>query len=241
MPTLGNLNGAKGQTGPAAILGRAELFQGLNPKQLEELAGAGVRKKYEKGQVIFFEGTKATGFHVVLSGVVKVYKTALDGREHVLHIFGPGEPFGEIVAFEEHGAYPAHSMAVEDSETLYIERRTLLSLMERDQTLALNMIAALSRRLKDFARQIESVALREAPARLAAYLLNASELKGEQSFDLDVSKGLLASMLGTTRETVSRTLTRMVDAGLISRDGRRIAVLNADELSRIAEGEVKFR
>ena len=228
------MDGAQG-----ALAGIA-LFKGLSEAQLRAVEGLAVRKKFDRGQVVFLEGSVASGFYVVASGVVKVYKTSFEGKEQILHIFGPGEPFGEVAVFEG-GLFPAHAMAVEPSELIFLEKDALKRLMSQDMTLTMNMIAALCRRLRDFARLVENLTLKETPARLAAYLLHVGELKGADEFELDVSKGLLANFLGTTRETLSRALTRLADMGCVRRDGRRIILTDRDELERVAEGETRPR
>jgi CRP/FNR family transcriptional regulator len=223
------------------VVGRSPLFQGLPESQLDGLMRIAAEKRYDRGQVLFFEGHEAAGFYLVVSGRVKVYKTSFEGKEQILHLLGPGEPIAEVPVFQG-GRFPASAMAVEPSVLLFFEKRALIRVMQEDQTLCMNMLATLSRRLREFTRQIEHLTLKETPARLAAYLLHASELKdGADSFELDFAKGLLANFLGTTRETLSRILTKLVEADCILSDGKRITLLDREQLSRLAEGEVKLR
>jgi len=218
------------------VIANLPLFNGLTDAQLEGLASIIVDKPYEKGELIFFEGTPAKGFYVVAKGHVKIYKSAPDGREAVLHVFGPGEPFGEVAVFQG-GTYPAHAVTVEKSRLLFLPREALVSRIASDPTLALNMMGALSSRLRQFAGKIEALTLKETPQRLAAYLVTASELKdGADSFMLDIAKGLLAGMLGTARETLSRALTKMADEGLVRVDGRQITILDRPSLEALASG-----
>jgi CRP/FNR family transcriptional regulator len=98
--------------------------------------------------------------------------------------------------------------------------------------IALNMLAVLSLRLRQFTAQIESLSLKEVPARLASYLLVAAE--EQQSGDvvnLEISKGQLASLLGTIPETLSRIFARMSEDGLIRVDGRTITILDRQALA----------
>jgi CRP/FNR family transcriptional regulator len=93
------------------------------------------------------------------------------------------------------------------------------------------MLAVLSMRLRRFASQIESLSLKEVPARLASYLLYLSEEQGgTDCVELEISKGQLASLLGTIPETLSRILGKMSDEGLIDVQGRRISLLNREGL-----------
>ena len=93
------------------------------------------------------------------------------------------------------------------------------------------MLAVLSRRLRQFATQIENLSLKEGPARLAGYLLYTAEEQGSSdSVSLPVSKGQLASLLGTIPETLSRIFARMSEDGLIRVEGRSITIIDREGL-----------
>jgi CRP/FNR family transcriptional regulator len=152
------------------------------------------------------------------------------GKEHILHIFGPGEPVGEVPVFSNQ-PFPATAEAIIKSSLYFFPRKDFVALIERNPSIALNMLAVLSRRLRQFATQIENLSLKEVPARLAGYLLYlADEQEHRDVVQLPVSKGQLASLLGTIPETLSRIFARMSDEGLIAVDGRSIAILDRDGL-----------
>lgn len=93
------------------------------------------------------------------------------------------------------------------------------------------MLAVLSFRLRKFATQIENLSLKEVPARLASYLVYLSEEQGnDEVVELDISKGQLASLLGTIPETLSRIFSKMNDQGLIEVNGKRITLLDPEGL-----------
>ena len=190
--------------------------------------------------MIFFEGAKAKGLFVVLSGQVKIYKASPEGKEQILHVLGPGEPFAEVPVFQGVN-YPANAMAIAPSSVLFIEKTVLTRLMERDTGLALAMLAALSQRLRQMAGMIGQLTLRELPARLASYLLLRAEEQGQAVVHLDISKGHLAGLLGSTREALSRALAKLEDAGLIAMDNRAITILDALQLAALSEGEFKLK
>ncbi len=213
------------------IIGSSFLFEGLPPQQTEALAAIAVEKTFQRGENIFFEGDKGIGFYMVGEGRVKIFKVSFAGKEHILHIFGPGEPFGEVPVF--HGQpFPATAEALEKTVTLFFPRDKFVLLVEANPSLALNMLAVLSQRLRRFAGQIESLSLKEVPARLAGYLLYLSHEQGESdAVVLDISKGQLASLLGTIPETLSRIFGKMSDEGLIQVNGRKISLLDRAGLS----------
>ncbi len=210
------------------------LFEGLRTEQIDKIAEIARVKTSSKGQAIFFEGDAGIGFYMVGSGKVKIYKLSPAGKEHILHIFGPGEPVGEVPVF--HGMpFPASAEALSTTETLFFPRDLFVELVTGSPALALGMLAILSMRLRKFATQIENLSLKELPARLAGYLLYLSEEQlGSTTVELDISKGQLASLLGTIPETLSRIFAKMSEKGLIEVAGRQIILLEEDGLQDMA-------
>ncbi len=217
------------------ILSRIPLFDGLPHQQLAQIAGISVEKQYTKGQTIFSEGDPGDGFYVVADGQVKIYKLSADGKEQILHIFGPGQPFGEVPVFSGR-SFPAHALSLSKTRLLFFPRQSFVALISQTPSLALNMLAVLSMRLRQFTVQVEQLSLKEVPARLAAYLLYLAEKQAEATeVQLEISKGQLASLLGTIPETLSRIFARMSSQKLIAVDGRRIQLLDKVGLAELAE------
>lgn len=214
------------------------LFQGLPRPQLEELAMISLAQSVQRGQTIFAEGDLGTGFYVLVSGRVKIFKLSPDGKEQILHIMPPAEPFGEVAVFAGE-RFPAYAEALEDGYTLFFPRPAFIDLIARNPSLALNMMAILARRLRKFAVMIEALSLKEVPSRLAThFLLLSGQQGGEKLLALDISKNQLASLMGTIPETLSRILARMAKEGLIKTSGQRlIRILDEAGLQELAEGE----
>ena len=94
------------------------LFQGLARKQYEDLAMIVVDQVFKRGESIFSEGDEGSGLYVVISGRVKIFKLSVEGKEQILHIFGPGEPFGEVAVFTGK-RFPAHAEALEETRAFF--------------------------------------------------------------------------------------------------------------------------
>lgn len=214
------------------VIADSILFSGLSEEELNKVAGIAAVKKFSRGESVFFEGDDGNGFYMVLEGRVKIFKMSLEGKEQILHIFGPGEPFGEVPVF--HGQpFPANAMALVGSRLLFFPRRQFVDLVTANPSLALNMLAMLSLRLRRFATQIENLSLKEVPGRLASYLIYLAEEQGSSSqVMLDIPKGQLASLLGTIPETLSRIFSRMTEEGLIRVDGRTIFIDDFEGLQK---------
>ncbi len=221
----------------ATIL-QSALFREFPETAARNLAAVGSMRQYAKGERLFHEGDLAEGFFVVASGRVRVFKMAWDGREQTLHILGPGEPVGEVPVFAG-TQFPASAEALDSVTACFFPREALLAAYTHHPDLALAMLAVLARRLREFTRLIENLSLKEMPQRLAAYLVHRVEGQGGV-VRLDISKGTLATILGASQETLSRSLSRLAEAGLIRVEGRTIVLLERARLEALAEGRQRL-
>jgi len=212
------------------FIAQSVLFSGVTDEQLTELAEICQVREFRRGGMIFMEGDAADGFYMVLDGQVKIYKISLEGREQILHIFGPGEPFGEVAVFQNR-PFPASAAALIKTRLLYFPGPEFIRLVQANPSIALNMLAMFSMRLRRFATQIEHLSLKEVPGRLASHLLYLSEEQGgTDRVLLDIPKGQLASLLGTSPETLSRIFSRMGEEGIIEVRGKEISLLDRERL-----------
>lgn len=221
------------------ILAAIPLFNGLSDQQLADLTMIVTDQQYKRGTTIFAEGDRGLGFFILVSGQVKIYKMSVDGKEQILHIFGPGEPFAEAAVFTGK-SYPAYADALQNSRVLFIPRDSFVTLIQENPALAMNMLGALSVRLKKFAGMIEALSLKEVPGRLAAHLLLLSGQQDSDIFDLNIGKAQLASILGTIPETLSRIFKKLSEGGYIEVQGARIKIIDREGLEALASGEEKL-
>ncbi len=216
------------------VISQLPLFSGLDPEIQDKLANLAVTKIYKKGEMLFREGTLADGLFIIKSGRIKIYKTSWEGKEQVLHFFGPLEMFAEVPVFQG-SDYPASAEAIETSEVLFIPRETLLNFLKENCDIAIKFLALLAARLRYFTRLIEDLSLKEVPARLAAYILyRLKETKGMKEINLDIPRHLLAALLGTTPETLSRIFTKMRSANYIEVSGKKLRVIDQEKLENLA-------
>jgi CRP-like cAMP-binding protein len=219
-----------------SFLANVPLFKGLPANQLGRIAGIAVPREYRRGEIVFSDGEEANGFYVPMRGRIKIFKLSSEGKEQVLHIMGFQEPFGEAAVFSG-GRFPAHAQALEESLLIFFPAPAFVDLTRHDPTLAMNMLALLSRRLKEFAGLVEQLSLKEVPGRLASYLIYESDrAAGAALIELDIPKTLLANVLGTIPETISRVLGKMAAEGIIEVEGRRIRLLERKKLQELSQG-----
>lgn len=214
------------------VLKQCPMFAGVTDSDLEALLQVSRSRDYERGELLFSDGDPATGFYVLASGKVKIYKLSPDGKERILHIVHPVATFAEAAIFGD-GRYPAYAEPLETSLLVFFPKREFLDLLQSQGRIAINMIGGLSRFLRQFAKQVEELTFKDVPARLARYVL---DLAGDaEQVVLPISKSQLASNLGTVSETLSRTLRKLSDDDLITVEGRTIRILDADRLADLAE------
>lgn len=220
------------------IISNTPLFGGLPESDLQEITKIAAEQRFEKGGLIFSEGDEAKGFFIVADGKVKIFKVSSEGKEHILHIFGSGEPFGEVPVFSGQ-SFPASAEALAKSRLLFFPRTAFVDLITANPSLALNMLAMLSMRLREFTVQIEHLSLKEVPGRLAAYLLFlADKQKKGDEVTLTISKGQLASLLGTIPETLSRTFAKMSEQGILEVKGSHIRLISRENMEKLAGYEI---
>ena len=217
------------------IISAIPLFNSLPDDQLSAIRQIAVEKQYNKGQTIFSEEDETKGLFVVVNGRVKIYKVSSEGKEQILHIIEAGQSFGEVTLFTGQ-QMPANAQALAKSRLLVFPRSAFVGLVTANPSLALNLLAILSKKLRQFAAQIENLSLKEIPARLASYLIYLAEEQGsEDVVTLNVSKGQLASLLGTIPETLSRIFAKLSGQNLIRVEGPKITLLDLQGIEDLAE------
>jgi len=215
------------------ILKHSPLFAGLSEADLDAMMEIARISEHPRGDLLFSEGEQALGFFVVLDGKVKVYKLSPEGKERILHIIHPGGTFAEAAIFGD-GLYPAYAEPLQVSQLLFLPKAGFLDLLMNNGRISVNMIAGLSRFLRQFANQIEDLTFKDVPSRLARYLMDLSR-GTRQTIELPISKSQLASNLGTVSETLSRTLRKLSEDDLIRVTGKKVDILDFERLEELAE------
>jgi len=219
-----------------AFLASTDSFRDLSRAQLAAIAAIAQEQTYDKHDILFHQGDPGNGFYLVRAGRVKVYQLSAQGREQILHIFGTGDRFAEVPAFDGK-PFPAAAAALEPTAVLFFPRQAFLDLLAQEPQLAIGLLKSSARHLRRLSNLIDALSLKEVPSRLAAYLLDASDQAGQaEQVELTLSKRQLAALLGTLPETLSRVLYRLSTDGLIRVEGARIALLDRQALQKLSDG-----
>lgn len=221
----------------APILRRCGLLRTLTDGSVQKLAGMSLLRRYARGQLIFRQGDPCPGIYVVDQGLVRVSKLAPNGKVHVLHLAQPGMTFAEVAAIGRF-ACPAQAEAVEDVTCALILQDKLVRALESDHALCLQLLESFSGWVRHLVGLLEDIVLRDAAGRVASHLLQTRAAQSSETFTLTMLKKDLASHLNLTSETLSRTLRRLTEGGLIETlDRERIRILDAACLEEVAGGK----
>jgi len=218
------------------LLRRSFLCAELDANELESIAEIVSIRNVTRGEAVFFQGDPATGFYILLSGSIRIYKASPDGKEYTLHNIRPGQMFAEAAIFGSE-QFPANCMALEESVIAFFPKEKFIRLIAESPQISLKMISALSGFVREFNQQIEDLSLKEVSSRIAAYLLRKSEESKNDTIILRSSKSELANSLGTISETLSRNLKKLRELDIVKVDGKKIVILDRDRLRKLADGE----
>jgi len=219
-------------TGLTSTLRCCQLFTGLPAEDLAAIARFTHTLALAKDEYLFREGEPARGFYLVQAGAINVHRVNATGKEQVIHVFRAGESFAEAALASPTG-YPADARAVESSTVLLIPKAPILELIGRHPDLALRMLGSMSAHLRVLVGMLDDLTLKDVETRLLNWLVKHGRTAGGGVIKLPGTKRVLAAELGTSSETLSRTLARLRDRKLISIAARTVTVHDAGALAAL--------
>ena len=213
---------------------KLSFFSEIDDEDAEKIANLILERKYKKNKIVFMEGEPAEAVFFVKSGKVKISKNTLDGKEHIIHIMTDGEVFAEACLFGI-SPYPANAEAIEDSEVFLIKNSDLEKMLESSPKTAIQIIKVMSKRLNLVSSQIENLALRDAYGKTASLIIQLLKDEGKAAGDgvvlkVNLSRQDMGNMVGLTRETLTRALTRLKNDRAIEIDRDEIKVIDLEKL-----------
>jgi CRP-like cAMP-binding protein len=210
------------------------LFAPLGAEDLAQVAALTVERHYERGDLILLEGDAGGALHYVRSGLVKVFKTSVTGKEQVLRLIAAGHTFNDVPALDG-GPNPASAAAMEPSVVYMIRRDALRQLIGTRPEVAQAVVQTLASALRHLVALVEDLSLRHVSARVAKILLEQeSSQEGRQTYHLTQQE--MAALAGTAREVVGRALKELEMAGAIEMRQGRAVILSRERLSLLASG-----
>lgn len=214
------------------------VFADLPEADLALLMARKTTHVYKKGEIIFREGSSPAGIFHIESGKVKKFKTEAEGRQQIIYVANTGELLGYHAVLADDN-YPDSAAVLEQSVIAFIPKEDFLEAIRLSDVLNRRLLKTLSHEFAVLTNSLSLVAQKSVRERLALQLIVIREkykvdFKPGEYVEINMSRGDLASLVGTARENVVRMLSEFREDGTIQTKGRRIIVLDVEKLIRIA-------
>ncbi|AEV28661.1 cAMP-binding protein [Sphaerochaeta pleomorpha str. Grapes] len=220
-------------------LGKVPLFVSLSHDAIQTLTEEMTHRTYQKGEHLANEGDEPLGFTVIREGSAKAFRTSADGREQILYIFPKNDYFGARFLFTEEKV-PYSVEALEDCKVCILSKERFKKLLAEQSTIAMQIIGAMANRMSRLETVMQSMGGRNAELRIASMLLEFKDTYGKDDSEgvvitLPLSREGLANYLGLARETLSRKMVQLEEAGLIENLGpRTVRLVDLDGLQELS-------
>ena len=220
------------------LLSMVDVLEPLSGKELEEFSRRVPDTHVERGEIFYAPGDRSEALFMLKRGRVRLYKLAPDGWEFTLAVVEAGTMFGEM-ALTAQRLREAYAEAMEPSDICVLKSEDLERIVRGNPDVGLRMIRVLSERLRACETRLEDIGLKEVPARLANLVLQLAENEGVVTPDgpkipTHYTHRQLATMIGSSRETVTRAFTKLQESGAVELRRRRIYVKDIEVLERAA-------
>jgi len=222
-----------------AILRKAQLLGRLPEESLNVLGSQSVIRTYRRGQLLFGQGDAGDALYVMAEGVVKLVRTSADGKELLLDLRRPHEVFGEI-ALLDGGERPAAAEAMRTpTRVLIIRREPLLELVEKSPVLSGELLVSFGALLREAIERAFDYVFLDLKGRVSKVLIEfardiGTPVEEGTAIELDLHQGEVAALVGGSRPAVNKILKDLESRGYIRLEGRRITVLQPQQLIRRA-------
>ena len=221
------------------LLASGRLFKNIPVKTLESLAKYAKTKSFKSRGVICRRGDVGTQMYVIAKGRVTILTDSDEGKELALGFMSMGDVFGEI-AMLDGGERTATVKAIEETEILVIERRDFIPFIEKEPSVAVQLLTTLAARLRSADEHFEDIFFRNLPSRLAKKFLGLAENYGHETsdglqIDLKLSQGEIGKLTGATRESINKQMRAWEVEGLIGCQKGIITLKDPDALEEISD------
>jgi len=217
-------------------LGGFLLFKKLTDDELNRLNFEKSCSAYRKGTIVYREGSRLTGFYCVTKGIVKIFKTGIDGKEQIIRFAKRGEIIAYRSLLSQELACTT-AKVIEEAVLCHVPYQTLLYLIQNNWQFSHHMLQIVCRELREANDYITDIAQKSVRERLAEVLLLLREnfdLDHQNTLQISLTREELANMVGTATESVIRLLSEFRQDNLIELQGRKIKFLNIPGLRKVA-------
>lgn len=214
------------------------VLQNLPAEDLAILTSHLLEQRYDKGEIIFREGSTPDGIFYVVEGKVKKYKIDQEGREQIIYVANTGELIGYHAVLAE-SRYPDSAATLEKSKIAFIPKEDFLEVLQKSEVISRRLLKTLSHEFEVLVNSVSVFAHKTVRERLALQLIVLREkykvnFKAGMPVEINMSREDLANLVGTARETIVRILGEFKDKGILMTQGRKIIIQDVKQLISIA-------
>lgn len=214
-------------------------FSELSESQLCAISEVKNLIPHRRGQILYYEGTKPLGIFCINAGVIKVYKTASNGKEQILYLAKAGDFLGYSALLGEEN-YTSSAMIIEDAKICFIPREAFLGSMMKNAEFFKRITKQICHELGVMEEKLTDASQKSIRERLALLLLQLANTYGVdgggyQRINLLLTREELAGMVGTATESVIRLLSEFKKDGLIELEGKKILLKDKKGLARLSD------
>jgi CRP-like cAMP-binding protein len=212
------------------------LFKYLAPNEVERINFEKEYRQYKRGDILYQEGNRISGFYCINNGIIKVYKTGFDGKEQIIRFAKKGD----IIAYRSvlsNELACTSAKVLEDSQVCFIPSDILISFIKSNSSYALEMLKLACHELGEansFITDIAQKTVRERLAEVLLYLVNEFGVDNQQFLNISLTREELANIVGTATESVIRLLSEFKTDKLVELNGRKIRIINTNGLIKIS-------
>jgi CRP-like cAMP-binding protein len=212
------------------------IFKYLTSAEVETINFEKDFRQYKRGDILYQEGNRISGFFCINSGIIKVFKTGFDGKEQIIRFAKKGD----IIAYRSVlSNEPACTSAkvIEDCQVCFIPSEILISFIKTNPVYALELLKLACHELGEansFITGIAQKTVRERLAEILLLLVNDFGIDDQQFMNISMTREELANIVGTATESVIRLLSEFKTDNLVELNGRKIKILNAKGLEKIS-------
>lgn len=217
------------------ILSEFTLFRDLTDYELGKVADIAITREWKKQSHVFLQGDPLENVYFICDGKVKVYKSDVHGKEQIVAIMKKGEMFPHVGFFRK-GDYPAYAEVLEPSTLIAVPISKFESVLIDNPELCIKVFKVLGEKIVDLQNRLEEQILNNTYEQIIKLLIRLGQKHGQELEDgtillkSEFTNKDLANMIGTTRETISRTLTKMKKDDLIEVNDDGHMILDIDVL-----------
>ena len=212
------------------------LFKYLTREEVDMINFEKEFRQFRRGDILYKEGSRISGFYCIHNGIIKVFKTGLDGKEQIIRF----AKSGDIIAYRSvlsNEVACTSAKVIEDCQVCFIPSEILISLVKSNSSYALEILKLACHELGEansFITDIAQKTVRERLAEILLLLLNDFGLDEQNYLQISLTREELANIVGTATESVIRLLSEFKTDKLVELNGRKIKILNKKGLEKIS-------